>query len=158
MPVEVTRFGAGHRRPQGPEGSAGVEGITIHGDARGTITELAFARGARLEPHQSPDSAWLCVVEGGGWVLVGAEQRPVVAGDAVAWPAGLLRAAWTDHIPMRALLVELSGPDDTELLGILEGHARLAASSRRRLVERGEGSLAPRDPAAGPEGREGEPL
>lgn len=157
MPVVVTRFGVGQRRPQGPDGSSGVEGVTIHGDARGTITELAFARGARLEPHESPDSAWLCVVEGGGWVLVGADHRRVAAGDAVTWPAGVVHAAWTDHSPMRALLVELSGPDDAALRGILAGSARLVGSSRPLRAEPGEGGLAPRDVPIGPANRQGEP-
>jgi len=98
-----------------------VEGVTIHSDARGAITELAFARGARLEPHQSRDSAWLCVVEGVGWVLVGDDHRQVAPGDAVIWPAGVVHAAWTDHAPMRAILVDLAGPDDAAWRGILDG-------------------------------------
>src|SRR6185436_10235162 len=108
MPIDVRRFGVGHRRPQGPEGSEGVDGQVIYGDARGVTTELAFGRNARLEPHESSSSAWLIVIEGGGWVLVGDERRRVAAGEAVSWPAGLVHAAWTDQSHMRAILVELA--------------------------------------------------
>ena len=52
----------------------------------------------------------------------------------------------------------LTGPDDAALRGILEGSASLVLPSPRRLVERGEGALAPRDDPVGPEDREGEPI
>jgi quercetin dioxygenase-like cupin family protein len=134
-----------------------VEGQVVYGDARGVITELAFARNARLEPHESPDSAWLCVIEGGGWVLVGDERRRVAAGEAVCWPAGVVHAAWTDQSHMRAIQVELAGPDDAALRGILEGRARLISAGEATPVDRGEGRLAERDrqPAGD---REGEPI
>lgn len=162
MPVDVRRFGVGQRRPHGPEGSRRLEGVTIHGDARGAITELAFGRDARLEPHESPNSAWFCVIEGGGWVLVGQEHRRVAPGDAVSWPADVLHAAWTDHSHMRAILVELAGPDDAAMRGVIEGRARLLGPGEVRVVERGEGALAPversADELASAVRREGEPL
>ena len=144
MPMDVRRFGVGHRRPHGPEGSRHVDGVIIHSDARGAVSELAFARDARLEPHQSPNAAWLCVIEGGGWVLVGEDARRVAAGEAVSWPADVLHAAWTDHVPMRALLIELTGADDAWARGILEGRARLVGPGQGRAADRGEGQLAPR--------------
>lgn len=157
MPIDVRRFGVGHRRPQGPEGTRGVEGVVVHSDARGAISELAFAREASLEPHESPNEAWLCVIEGGGWVLVGEEARRVAAGEAVTLPAGVVRAAWTDHGPMRALLVELTGPDDAWARGILEGRARILGPGEARPADRGVGQLAPR--VVSPDAdREGEPL
>lgn len=161
MSIDVRRFGVGQRRPHGPEGSRRLEGVTIHGDVRGAITELAFGRDARLEPHESPNSAWFCVIEGGGWVLVGQEHRRVASGDAVAWPADVLHAAWTDHVPMRAILVELAGPDDAAARGVIEGRARLLGRGAVRMVDRGEGALAPveRSPEelAGRPNPEGEP-
>jgi quercetin dioxygenase-like cupin family protein len=158
VPIDVRRFGVGHRRPQGPDGSHGVEGQVIHADARGAITELAFARNARLGPHESPDSAWLCVIEGGGWVLVGDERRRVAAGESISWPAGSVRAAWTDQSHMRAIQVELAGPDDAAVRGILEGRARLVGPGEGQPGDRGEGRLAerPREPVAAD--REGEPV
>ena len=158
MPIDATRFGVGHRRAHGPAGSRGVEGQVIHGDARGTITELAFGRGARLEPHDSPNSAWLCVIEGGGWVGVGDERIRVAAGEAVAWPAGAVRAAWTEQSTLRAVLVELAGPDDAAVRGILEVQARPVGSGGLRQLGRGEGSLAPSEPPSAAADREGEPL
>ena len=44
--------------------------------ARGVIAELAFARGARIEPHANPNTTWFIVIEGGGWVGVGDERDP----------------------------------------------------------------------------------
>jgi len=49
MPIEVRRFGVGHRRRDGPPGTTGVQGQVIHSDARGLVSELAFARKARIE-------------------------------------------------------------------------------------------------------------
>ena len=136
--------------------------MAVHSDARGAITELAFGRDARLEPHDSPNSAWFCVIEGGGWVLVGQEHRRVAPGDAVAWPADVLHAAWTDHVPMRVILVELAGPDDAAMRGVVEGRARLLGPGDARTVDRGTGSLASVDRSpdelAGRSPREGEPL
>jgi quercetin dioxygenase-like cupin family protein len=159
VPIDVRRFGVGHRRPQGPEGSRRLEGVVIHSDARGTVTELSFGRDARLEPHQSPNSAWLCVIEGGGWVLVGAEPMRVAAGEAISWPADVLHAAWTDHSHMRALLVELAGPDDAAVRGIIDGRALLIGPGQGRPIGRGEGRLAERERPPRPDvDREGEPL
>ncbi|MFL5668693.1 MAG: hypothetical protein ACJ77U_04835, partial [Chloroflexota bacterium] len=64
MSIEIRRFGVGHRRPEGPIGSVGLTGQVIASDGRGTVTELAFARNARIEPHTSPNSTWFIVVEG----------------------------------------------------------------------------------------------
>jgi quercetin dioxygenase-like cupin family protein len=161
MPIDVRPFGVGHRRPQGPQGSQGVEGLVVYGDARGVVTELAFARQAHLEPHESPNSAWLCVIEGGGWVLVGDERRRVAAGEAISWPAGVVHAAWTDQSHMRAIQVELAGPDDSAVRGILEGRARLIGPGEATAVARGMGQLAERPPDADRTdgaNREGEPM
>ena len=35
MPIEVRRFGVGHRRPEGPPGTHGLTGQVIHSDGRG---------------------------------------------------------------------------------------------------------------------------
>ncbi len=117
MPIEVRRFGVGHRRADGPPGTTGVSGQIIHSDARGTVTELAFARAARIEPHANPNTTWFVVIEGGGWVGVGEERTRVAAGEAVLWPADIPHGAWTEHSEMRALAVEFSGPDDGALAG-----------------------------------------
>ena len=156
MPIEIRRFGAGHRRPEGPPGTAGVTGQVIHGDARGSAAELAFGPDARIAPHDNPNTAWFCVIEGGGWVVVGEERRRVVAGEAVRWPAGVTHGAWTDGLPMRAFVVEFAGADDAHLRAVLEGAARLVGPGERTRAAKGEGRLAERpidptrrDPAAG---------
>lgn len=145
MPIDIRRFGAGHRRPEGPPGTTGVTGQAIHGDARGLVAELAFAVGGRIAPHDNPNTTWFCVIEGGGWVLVGDERRRVAAGDAVLWPAGVTHAAWTDTLPMRAFVVEFAGPDDSHLRGILEGVVRAIGAGDRDPSARGDGRLAQRD-------------
>lgn len=155
--MEIRRFGVGNRRPDGPVGTVGVEVQVIHGDARGVISELAFRKGGRIEPHDNPNTTWFVVIEGGGYVLVGDEERRIAAGEAVLWPAGLPHGARTEHGPMRAFAVEFAGPDDSHIKGILEGSARRLGPGEAGEVERGVGRLAPR--AATPEerDREGEP-
>ena len=129
----------------------------IHGDARGVIAELAFRKGARIEPHDNPNTTWFIVVEGGGYVQVGEEQRRVAAGEAILWPAGVTHGAWTEHGPMRAFVVEFAGTDDADMRGILEGRARRLLPGEAGAAAKGVGRLAPRE-AVPPPDREGEPL
>jgi len=151
--VEIRRFGVGHRRPDGPDGTTGVASQVIHADARGLVAELAFARRATMDPHSSPNSAWLVIVEGGGWVQVGDERARVAAGEAVLWPAGIVHAAWTELSEMRAFMIEFAGMDDAAARGILEGRAlglvaggaparKDGPEGRATPVAMGEGSLA----------------
>ena len=106
--MEIRRFGAGHRRREGPAGSRGVDGQTIHSDEHGVIAELAFHPGAAVAPHSNPNLTYFLVIEGGGFVSVGGEASRVAAGDAVLWPPNVIHAAWTDQSPMRALVVEFA--------------------------------------------------
>jgi quercetin dioxygenase-like cupin family protein len=144
MPIEVRRFGVGYRRPEGPPGTHGLTGQVIHSDGRGLISELAFSRGGAIAPHENPNTTWFCVIEGGGWVVVGDERRRVAAGEAVLWPAGVTHAAWTDHAEMRAVVVEFTGADDSHLRSVLEGVARQLGPGEVGQVARGEGRLADR--------------
>lgn len=104
--MEIRRFGIGHRRREGPPGTIGVDGQSIHSDRRGAIAELAFRPNAAIAPHSNPNLTYFVVIEGGGFVQVGEERARVAAGDAVVWPAGVLHAAWTEQTPMRAVVVE----------------------------------------------------
>jgi len=131
VPIEIRRFGVGHRRPDGPVGSVGLTGQPIHTDGRGVISELAFTRGARIEPHANPNTTWFIVIEGGGWVGVGDERTRVAAGEAVLWPADVTHAAWTEHSEMRAFVVEFAGPDDRV---VLDGRALLAGTASDRAA------------------------
>ena len=154
MPIEVRRFGVGHRRADGPPGTTGVTGQVIHSDARGTICELAFARNGRIELHSNPNTTWFIVIEGGGWVVVGDERLRVAAGEAVLWPAGEPHGAWADHGHMRAFAVEFAGADDGDIQGIIDGRARRLPGAPKP-AGRGEGYLVtprpalPHDPEAG---------
>ncbi len=154
MPIEVRRFGVGHRRPDGPPGTTGVTGQVIFSDARGIISELAFRPNGRIEPHSNPNTAWFVVIEGGGWVVVDHERVRVAAGEAVLWPPDLPHAAWADHGHMRAFVIEFAGADDTLIRGIFEGRLPAIASGARD-VTRGDGTLTgpehlpPADPTAG---------
>jgi quercetin dioxygenase-like cupin family protein len=156
--VEIRRFGVGNRRPEGPPGSEGVEGQVLHSDARGVIAELAFRKGGRIEPHDNPNTTWFVVIEGGGYVRVGEEQRRVAAGEAVLWPAGVTHGAWTEHGPMRAFVVEFAGSDDSHLRGILEGVARRLLPGEAGKASKAEGHLAEWLPSPTERDREGEPL
>jgi quercetin dioxygenase-like cupin family protein len=150
MPIEVLRFGVGHRRPDGPPGTIGIAGRVIHSDERGVVSELAFARGARIEPHSNPNTTYFIVIEGGGWAAVGDEKIRVAAGEAVVWPPQIDHAAWTEHSEMRAFIVEFAGWDEVERRGVLAGIARTPALGAGSAATRGEGHLAPRpiDPAS----------
>jgi quercetin dioxygenase-like cupin family protein len=138
MPIEIRRFGVGNRRPQGPPGSSGVTGQVIHSDASGVVAELAFGRGARIEPHANPNQSWLVVIEGGGWVQVGDDRARVAAGEAVSWPPDIDHAAWTDFGEMRAIVVELGDPT---AVAVLEGRALALLPEETGAVTRGEGAL-----------------
>jgi quercetin dioxygenase-like cupin family protein len=140
VPIEIRRFGVGHRRPGGPIGSVGLSGQVLHSDGRGNVSELAFARNARTEPHANPNTSLFIVVEGGGWVGVGDERTRIAAGEAAVWPADIPHAAWTEHSEMRALIVELAGADDSDTV---LGRAR-DAEPDERPVARGTGQLAAR--------------
>ena len=155
--MEVRRFGVGQRRAEGPAGTSGVEGVLIHSDARGVITELAFAKGGRIEPHDNPNTTWFIVIEGGGWVLVGDEKTRIAAGEAAFWPAGQVHGAWTEHSQLRAFMVELAGADDSEVRGILEWVASVPHPALPPASP-GEGQLAPRDRLAQHDPSAGEPL
>jgi quercetin dioxygenase-like cupin family protein len=133
MPIEIRRFGVGHRRPDGPPGTVGVKGQVIHSDGRGTISEVAFARDARVEPHASPNTTWMVVIEGGGWVALAGERTRVAAGEAVLWPADVIHAAWTEHSEMRAIVVEFAGPDDAAVRGLVDAPVRDGGTDRRLL-------------------------
>jgi hypothetical protein len=128
----------------------------IHSDARGVISELAFARNGRIEPHTNPNTTWFIVIEGGGWVVVDGEPLRVAAGEAVLWPPDVPHGAWADHGHMRAFVVELAGSDDTAFRGILEGRAREIGSGIR-VVSRGEGALSGPDHPLPPDPEAGEP-
>jgi quercetin dioxygenase-like cupin family protein len=157
MSIEVRRFGVGHRRPDGPPGTVGIEGQVIESRTAGSVAELAFGRVARIAPHSNPRTTLFLVIEGGGWVGVGDERTRVTAGEAVVWPPDVLHAAWTDGAPMRAIVVELA--EDPKLLA-WDGDAEApggGSSSGARPVTRGVGSLAPRPSRRGAGAAEGEP-
>ena len=156
--MELVRFGVGHRRPNGPQGSRNVQGQVIHSDGQGVISELAFARNAAIEPHSNPNTTWFVVIEGGGWVQVGEEQARVAAGEAVLWPADVIHGAWTEQVPMRAIIVEFAA--DPEAPRIVAGRAReIGPGETVAPVDRGEGRLRPRDRLRGRyDPREGEPF
>ena len=63
--MDIRRFGVGHRRPDGPAGTTGIEGQVIEGGPGGVIAELAFGRRGRITPHTNPNFAWFVVIEGG---------------------------------------------------------------------------------------------
>ena len=154
MPIEVRRFGVGHRRPDGPPGTTGIASQVIETGPTGVIAELAFERRGRITPHANPNWSYFLVIEGGGWVGVGNERTRIQAGEAAVWPPDVLHAAWTDGTPMRAIIVELARPPDEVGTGVIEGVAGVLAPGGsetpppgRARATKGEGALRPR-PAA----------
>jgi quercetin dioxygenase-like cupin family protein len=106
--MEIRYFGIGHRRGDGPAGTQGVDGQTIHADGRGVIAELAFRPQASMAAHTNPNLTYFLVIEGGGFVSVGDETVRVAAGQAIVWPPNVVHAAWTELTPMRAIVVEFT--------------------------------------------------
>src|SRR5262245_57212529 len=157
MPIEVRRFGVGHRRPDPLPGSEGVTGQVIHSDARGVVSELAFDRGGRIQSHSNPNTTYFIVIEGGGWTSVGEESLRVAAGEAVVWPPDEVHGAWTDYSHMRAIVVEFAGADDSAIRGTLTGRVRQLLPGEPH-AERGDGELAPREEPVEHDRSEGEPL
>jgi quercetin dioxygenase-like cupin family protein len=149
--MDVVRFGVGNRRPEGPPGTVGITGQVIHTDGRGVVSELAFGRNARIEPHSNPNTTWFVVIEGGGWVAVGEERARVYAGEAVLWPASIPHAAWTDITEMRAIVVEYAGADDRGI-GVIQGTTLPAVGAPIA-----KGALADRARPTDATIREGEP-
>jgi len=161
VPIEIRRFGVGQRRPDGPPGTSGVTGQVIHSDARGVISELAFAPKGVIEPHTNPNTTWFIVIEGGGWVIVGGERARIAAGEAALWPPDVPHGAWADRGHMRAFVVEFAGADDAEFRGILEGRVAGALAAgpggSARTVSRGEGTFTGSDHPPAPDPEAGEP-
>ena len=157
MSIEIRRFGVGHRRPDGPPGTVGLAGQVIHSDGRGVVSELAFSRDARIEPHANPNTTWFIVIEGGGWVGVGDERTRIAAGEAACWPPDLIHSAWTEHSEMRALVVEFTGADDSEIVAVIDGRTRALTAGGAGPVERGEGALAERERREAGDRPSGEP-
>lgn len=156
MPIEIRRFGVGHRRPGGPPGTVGIEAQVIESRASGFIAELAFTREAHITPHSNPNTTLFIVIEGGGWVGVGDERTRVSAGDAAVWPPNVVHAAWTDGAPMRAIVVELAEDPKQLAAEVVEGEAADDGAPARPIT-RGEGSLAHRPRRRPAESAEGEP-
>lgn len=148
--MDIRRFGPGHRRPEGPRGSTGLSGQVIHEDARALVSELAFSAHAMIAPHGNPNTTLFIVVSGGGFVQVGDERARINHGEAVVWPAGVLHGAYTDGTEMRALVIELSGPDDAWARGVLEAGQLVGLAGRPALPRGSEGS---QPGASGGEGR-----
>ena len=155
--MEIRRFGVGHRRQVGPPGTVGMLGQVLHSDARATISELAFAKGASIPVHSNPNTTWFIVIEGGGFVLVGEEEARVAAGEAVLWPANVVHGARTVGGPMRAFVVELAGADDAHMRDVLPGQAKRLGPGESGHAARGEGKLAPRPIDPSERDSEGEP-
>ena len=143
MPIEIRRFGVGHRRPDELQGTVGLASQVIHSDGRGVISEVALARSARIEPHSNPNTTYFVVIEGGGWVGVGDERARIAAGEAAIWPADIIHSAWTEHSEMRAFVVEFAGADDR---GAVLGRARDLAPDDDEPAARGSGQLTARIP------------
>ena len=140
--MEIRQFGVGHRRKVGPPGTEGMLGVVLHSDARATISELAFSKGASIPVHSNPNTTWFIVIEGGGWVGVGDERTRIQAGEAAAWPADVLHAAWTEGTHMRAIVVEF--PQPLLALPVVEGEALELEPGGRTPATPGSGKLAQR--------------
>jgi quercetin dioxygenase-like cupin family protein len=145
--VEIRRFGIGQRRPDGPAGTHNVQAAVIESGPRGVVAELALARHAMIETHSNPNTAWLVVIEGGGFVTVGSERARVFAGEAVLWPAGVPHGASTDLSEMRAIVVEFPAADLVLGSGaaIVDARAVVVGDSAASATSAASAAVAPAD-------------
>jgi quercetin dioxygenase-like cupin family protein len=150
--MEIRRFGVGHRRSEGPQGTVGVAAAPIHSDKLGVIAELALRPKASIAPHTNPNLAYLVVIEGGGFVSVGDETVRVAAGEAVVWPPDVVHAAWTEATSMRAIVVEFAVRPDAAAMALIAAEIEDAGpggvGSGSAGASKADGSLAPQPPAA----------
>jgi quercetin dioxygenase-like cupin family protein len=156
--MEIRRFGIGSRRPDGLPGTRGVGTSVIESGPRGTILELAFGRGASVQPHANPNATWFVVIEGGGFVRAGEERARVAAGEAVLFEPGEIHSAWTELSEMRAIVVDFGVADPVTIAGLLEGRAKPvpAGADDTEATKPADGALrADRVPTYDP--AEGEP-
>src|SRR5690349_12054417 len=117
----------------------------------------ASRRGASTRAPAAPTWAWSTGTGGAGTGWAAGGDGGVAAGEAVLWPAGVLHGARTVYGPMRAIAVELAGPDDRHLRAVLEGVAKRLAPGEAGHVNRGVGRLAERPLSDTERDREGEP-
>ena len=64
---------------------------------------------ASMEEHSGEMPTLFLVIGGKGFVRVGGpdgETRPVTAGDAVLWPAGIDHTVWTEDDELRAIVID----------------------------------------------------
>jgi quercetin dioxygenase-like cupin family protein len=160
--MEIRRFGPGHRRSDGPQGTQGVEGAVIHHDEKALVSELAFGRFAMVVPHSNPNTSLFVVISGGGYVQVGDERTRVNHGEAVLWPANVLHGAYTDGSEMRAIVIEVPAADSQVLAGeaatILAARAQPVTDDEAESRKPAEGKLAERQKLrADYDSSEGEP-
>jgi len=149
--MEIRRFGIGYRRPDGLPGTKGVGVSVVESGPRGTITELAFTRGATVQPHANPNATWFIVIEGGGFVRSGEDVARVATGEAVLWAPGEVHSAWAELSEMRAIVVDFGRPDAVPIAGLLEGRAREIPAEADGTDKAGgpaDGVLHPGPPAA----------
>ena len=107
------------------------------------MSELAFARGGAIAPHDNPNTTWFCVIEGGGWVLVGDERGGSRPGRRSCGRPDVIHAAWTDHGEMRAIVVEFAGADDARAPWGAEGAAGAWAAASHRAPAPRRWALSP---------------
>lgn len=146
--MDIRRFGPGHRRSDGPQGTQGVEGAVIHHDEKALVSELAFGRFAMVVPHSNPNTSLFVVISGGGYVQVGDERTRVNHGEAVLWPANVLHGAYTDGSEMRAIVIEVPAADSQVLAGeaatVLAARAQAVKDDEAEARKPVEGKLAER--------------
>ena len=148
--MDIRRFGIGHRRPEGPAGTHGVSGQSIHADELGVIAELAFHAHGSIAPHENPNLTYFVVIEGGGFVQVGEEVARIAAGEAVVWPPNVIHTAWTELTPMRAIVVEFASETVEPLLaeGVVAQRLIEPPAAAAQPVE---GGLAPKSSVPPPD-------
>lgn len=70
------------------------------------VAELRFSENARIDPHSHVRDAIVVCIAGEGFTSVGEKTMPLLEGQQVRWPRGVVHGLWTEASTMATLMVE----------------------------------------------------
>jgi quercetin dioxygenase-like cupin family protein len=70
------------------------------------IGNLRFSEDAAIGEHSAPFDIDVLCIAGEGFVSIGSQSSPLLAGQRVFWPAGQRHRLWTTGSKMETLMIE----------------------------------------------------
>jgi acyl-coenzyme A thioesterase PaaI-like protein len=81
----------------------------LFGDPSLVVAQLSFGAHGTIDLHAAPYPIEVVALSGAGFVQVGNERCPFVAGQRIQWPAGVEHRLWTEGEPLVTLMLERRG-------------------------------------------------